>query len=172
MNTKFPIPKEMVFASLIVVVCWIGSPARIAAQCTGSTTCGYNAVFNSSGTVTPSMTFVDASVAAFAASDICTQIYNALSFAQNQSPPSTGVVIDARGITSNPGSCGTNSTPWTQPTKPNITIPSTVLLPPGRINISTTWILPGRTRIVGLGKTQTTIAAITGFAPANSTMIQ
>jgi hypothetical protein len=134
---------------------------RVAAQ--------YNAVFNSSGTV-PSGSFVDASVATFSSTDFCTQLYDALYYVQSLTVPPAGVVIDARGISAFPGTCGSASTPWTQTSKPNITIPSTILLPNGTINIGATWVLPGLTRIIGKGKTQTTIAAASGFS--GTTLLQ
>jgi hypothetical protein len=169
MNIATPcLAERMLFGILVVVGCWLASPARMSAQCVGSMCAGYNAVFNSSGTtVASSAAFIDASVATFsnnANGDFCTQVYNALLFAQKMSPQPAGVVIDARGIGANPASCGAGSTPWIQSLKDPIIIPSTILLPPGNINIAMTWTLPDRTRIFGLGKTQTNIAAASNFA--------
>ena len=124
----------------------------------------YNATYNSAGTITPSASFIDASVATFnTSSDFCTRLYNALSYAQTLTVPPAGVVIDARGMAAFPNTCATSSTPWSQPSKAAITIPSTILLPNGSINISTSWVIPPQTRIIGKGKTQTTIGAGSGL---------
>jgi len=57
----------------------------------------------------------------------------------------TGVVIDARGLTSQT-TCLANSTPWVQGTGVSLTVSlhaATILLPPGTLTIATTWIIPG-----------------------------
>jgi hypothetical protein len=146
---------KVVLRRTLVALHWLALPLLVTAQ--------YNAVYNSSGSPTPSAAFIDASVSTFSSSDFCTQVYNALSYAQTLTVPPAGVVIDARGLAAFPNTCGTSSTPWSQTSKPAITIPSTILLPNGTIDIGTTWIIPPQTRIIGKGKTQTTIAAGSGF---------
>jgi hypothetical protein len=113
---------------------------------------GNNVIFGSSSACTSggciaSTAFIDAS--ALSGSDLCAKINTALTSGY----PSTGAVIDARGI----GSGTTQScaaTPWGTSTNP-----STILLPSGTIQISNTWTLPGGTRIVGTGPGQTIIQA-------------
>jgi hypothetical protein len=126
-------------------------PSSALAQCPSgtSTTCGYNAVFNSSGPV-PSAAFIDAS--AFSTSgDICTRIHAVLT----NGYPASGEVIDARGIIPTQP-CLTN--PWA-----TVTAPSTVLLPAGTIQLAAQWVLPNGTRIIGMGAGKPGTAAVTNL---------
>jgi hypothetical protein len=134
-----------------------------ASQVHGQTQEGYNAIFKSSsaclsGGCTYSSAFIDASV--FTGTDFCVKVNNALN-----ELPTTGGVIDARGIHLSGGNTCASS-PFTNPN--TINKPSTVLLPSGTITISTTWILPNGTKIVGegggaSGASLTTLQAVSGF---------
>jgi hypothetical protein len=116
---------------------------------------GNNAVYNSSGQCCQrSPAFIDASVFN-AGSDLCVQIFNALSSIRNN--PNTAV-IDARGILT-PASCALGETPWFIGSQ--VSPPATILLPAGVITIETGWILPDRTRLLGDGNN-----------PGNGTIIQ
>jgi hypothetical protein len=97
--------------------------------------------------------FIDASVFGLSTSNICKVLNGILSSA---SYPVGGAVIDARGL---PGSTGNTSmtcstSPWAGITNPP---PSTILLPatggatPTPIIISTSWILPSNTHLIGEG---------------------
>lgn len=124
-----------------------------------SQTAGNNAVYNSTTTITGSAAFVDI-VGATTTGDICARINSVLS----ASGFKAGTVVDARGF--GPGTsqaCATN--PFS-----GITTPSTVLLPPGTITISATWVLPDQTQIIGAGRTNTAIAVAASFSP--TVMIQ
>jgi hypothetical protein len=126
------------FSAVAIAGWFCGSPTLVNAQ-------GDTAVYNSSSTVTGSSAYIDASVFS---GDICAQIHTALG-----NLPSTGGLIDARGIIpkgSQP--CATN--PFL-----NVTVPSTVLLPPTFITIETTWTLPGGTKISGEGPLATVLQA-------------
>jgi hypothetical protein len=125
---------------LIVLLAWfLASPVTSHAQMAGN-----KAVYDASGTncppCLPSTASVDASVVT--GSDICQQIYNAL-----QSIPGGPKVVDARGITT-AASCSSSETPWL---KSGIYLnqASTVLLPAGTITVSSSWILPNGTRLMG-----------------------
>jgi hypothetical protein len=105
---------------------------------------GANAVWTSgipSGSPVPSYTFVDATQFSGNSLDFCAQINSALSFVQNHSNlfPS-GAVVDARGVFTS----GCSSDPFN-----NITVGSTLLLPPRIIMIQHMWTMPNNTRIVG-----------------------
>jgi Pectate lyase superfamily protein len=119
-----------------------------------SQTAGNNAVYNSGTTITGSSAFVDL-VGATTTGDICARINSVLSATGFKA----GTVVDARGF-----GAGTSQTCATNPFS-GITTPSTVLLPPGTIVISATWILPDQTQIIGAGRTNTTIAVAVSFSP-------
>ena len=75
-------------------------------------------------------------------------------------------MIDARGIAT-PVTCLAGSTPWISGATA-VSTPATILLPAGTINVSTTWILPSNSRIVGQGPNSTIIKPTASFT-ANST---
>jgi hypothetical protein len=113
---------------------------------------GNNGVYNSSGSVTGSTAYIDASAFASTSTDICATIYNILASNPNS-------VIDARGLSSANsnmicGSTTTTSTPWMQGTSTTSNA-STILLPAGKISIYQGWVLPSRTRIIGEGNNPT-----------------
>jgi hypothetical protein len=135
----------MSFATMVVLLGWFAaSPTRVQAQQE------YNAVCNSSSPppgITCTAAFLDASVAP--GSDLCAKIFYVLT----HSYPATGAVVDARGISGSALTCAGgagNNSPWVQGIA-NTNNPSVILLPTGTINIPTTWILPPRTRIKGMG---------------------
>jgi hypothetical protein len=122
-------------------------------------TLGNNAVYNSSGTCSPkcasSPAFIDASIFGSSASNIC-QVLNGILSSSLTTYPAGGAVIDARGLPGNTGTSMTCSTsPWAGITNPP---PSTILLPAtgsgasaNPIVISSTWILPSNTHLIGEG---------------------
>jgi hypothetical protein len=93
----------------------------------------------------------------------CQTIQNILVAYGPGNAQASGVVIDARGTwsTSQLQNCSVN--PW------GVTFPptSTVLLPAATITISSSWILPANTRIVGEGPQATIIQAASGFGATN-----
>jgi hypothetical protein len=117
----------------------------------------YNSITNMSQCCNPSPAFIDASMFAgsFASPDFCSVHDYVLVHVVQPTYPG-GAVIDARGL---PGTTSTSMTcaasPWAGITNPP---PSTILLPAtgsgssaNPIVISTTWILPSNTHLVGEG---------------------
>lgn len=151
----------MMGLALVVGIYW-ASPGATKAQC-GTPSSGNNAVYAScTGVVLKgSSAFIDAT--AFIASptppvDFC----KILNWVLTHSYPSTGAVIDARGLNSNNTSMSCASNPFAS------TPPATVLLPAGTILTSAQWALPSGTRLVGEGAGTpaagvTTIKAAAGF---------
>jgi len=133
------------FVSLVVVmVLRIVSSAQLA-PITGS-----NEVLSSSGSPTPSESFIDASTDTTDYPDICKQINVTLAAFQSQTPgPVTpSLTVDARGIygtTANPLTCSIN------PFK-NITgLTGILLLGGGVIPTKAQWVVPNRFWVVGIG---------------------
>jgi hypothetical protein len=136
---------------------------------------GENTVYSSSG-VTASTAFIDAS--SFCASagscqagdDFCTVLSAALA-----KLPLTGAVVDARGVV--PPSGGTPGVP---PPLSNCTInpfaevtnPSTVLLPAAFIVMSQTWVLPDRTRIIGVNSPSGASTTLSAGASMTGSMVE
>lgn len=132
-------------------LCWSGLSMIVNGQTICPSTQGYDAVW---GTKPPNCTtlevvgssaFIDASAwcgGDCSHQDFCTMVNFALVQLQSVSP--SGGVVDARGVvTVNPPlQCVSN--PFS-----GITVPSTVLLPPLRIQLHRPWILPNNTRISG-----------------------
>ena len=148
---------------LLAAIAWcLTTSAGVQAQ-----TAGNKAVYNaSSACCISSAAFVDASVRS--GSTICQKIYSAL-----QALPAAGGVVDARGINSNM-TCNGSETPWFQSPN-NVLTPSTILLPAGTITISSSWIMPDATRVIGEGiggegagsnTSGTTLQAATSFSGA------
>jgi hypothetical protein len=112
---------------------------------------GQNAVYYS-GSPTPSPAFIDASM--FAGSVSSPNFCSVLNYVLNPLNgiiPSTGAVIDARGLPDStpPTSMTCSASPWVGITNP---LPSTILLPAGTIQISSSWVLPSNTRLIGEGE--------------------
>jgi hypothetical protein len=126
-----------------VLACWFSAFPAAAQQ-------GQDAVYNSSGVVTNSPSFIDASQFGNNHTDICS-VLNSILNPANKILPAAGGVIDARGL---PGPTGTSMTctisPWGSGSS-YLNVPSTILLPatggatPTPIIISTPWILPSNT---------------------------
>ena len=94
--------------------------------------------------------FIDASVFLKPASqgrDFCDTIYYI--FTHNY--PSTGAVIDARGISGTTNLTCTLGSPWFENGSNYANKPSTILLPAGTITIPSTWVLLGGTKLIGEG---------------------
>ncbi|HEY6766091.1 MAG TPA: hypothetical protein VI386_15110 [Candidatus Sulfotelmatobacter sp.] len=138
---------------------------------TASAQQGEPVVWIAANTQTNSPAYLDAST--FSGSDICAQINSALSKLATISKNSTGVVqggvVDARGIFVQPPNkylqCHTN--PFS-----GVTVPATVLLPATIIGISTTWILPSNTRLVGENSQNTQIFVDQNAGSFSSPIIQ
>src|SRR5262249_48463498 len=113
----------------VAVLCALLSGFSIHASAQGQGGQGQNAVYPSSGTCCMgSQAFIDASMFATTNGDICTVLKGIL---DSSSYPSTGAVIDARGLTtSNPVTSMTchsaTPSPWSGIANPP---PSTILLP-------------------------------------------
>jgi hypothetical protein len=129
----------------------------------------------------PSPAFIDAStfLGGTQGQDFCDTINGILGSRFHNTYPSTGAVIDARGISTSL-TCNLG-TPWNE-SGAYLNVPSTILLPSGTIKISSTWILPNGTKLIGEETTdpalntggtpvQTTIQATSGMA-SGTAMIQ
>jgi hypothetical protein len=121
-----------------------------------SASAGNKGVYQNSTTVAPSLVWIDAS-AFWTTSmgnppDICLILKTILTSSYSTGYPN-GAVIDARGLynsSSTGGSIACTGTPFD-----NLTAappPTTILLGPTAIQISSTWTLPNNTRIVGEGQ--------------------
>ena len=104
-------------------------------------------------------------------------IISALNDLKNTSQYNSKGVIDLRGVF--PPSLGTaltcsSSNPWPGSTGSYNAVSATILFPAGTISINSTWVLPGNTRLVGVGASTlgpsgtttgiTTIQAASGFS--------
>jgi hypothetical protein len=132
--------------SLVFLLAFVGAGTTTAhAQCVAAKA-GNNTIYGPCGTggalvEAPSTAFIDA-FAFSSTGDICNRI-NAVLI--SSSYPPQGAVVDARGIGAGTTQfCGSN--PWS-----GVTAPSVVLLPSGTIIMSTGWVLPDRTRLIGEG---------------------
>jgi hypothetical protein len=144
------VANRMLFAAVALVLGWLAiSPAPAQAQA------GSNVVTSGTGTVptwaVASPSFIDASAVTSSTpyNDLCGKIYTILS---STSYPSTGAVIDARGLAGSALTCASGTSPWIYGGLAPVNVPSVILLPTGTINIPRTWILPGETRIKGVGE--------------------
>jgi hypothetical protein len=114
-------------------------PAQTQAQTEGN-----DAVYNATNGVTFSSSFIDGSqfLGHNQGVDICDTIYGIFVNKWGVAAyPSSGAVIDARGISS--ALTCTLGSPWREGNN-TVTVPSTILLPAGTIVISTKWVLPPR----------------------------
>ena len=107
---------QIFFPALLLFGWWIASPAGVQAQNAGN-----NAVYNSSGALAASTSYIDASL--LSGADICAKIHTALGTIAAGST----AVIDARGITTNL-TCPVAKTPWVYTT--TVTAPATILFRP------------------------------------------
>jgi hypothetical protein len=173
-NLKLTLPKRS-WAIPVLICCVAVFPSTADAQSPGQ-----DAVYPASGICCrPSPAFIDASQFGGSNTDIC-KVLNHILNPVSGILPASGAVIDARGL---PGTTGTSMTcsmsPWGSGNN-TVTLPSTVLLPatggstPTPIIISTPWILPANTHLIGEGDANpvsatnpaTTIQAASGFSGA------
>lgn len=146
---------EVTFAvSFGLLLAMLFVPVVLSAQAAGN-----NAIYASSGTISPSDAYVDVSVfdgiIYGGVHDLCADIYQAfLSFQTSTTPM---LVIDARGVpplTSGGQHYACSASPWTpysgSPVSGGV-VPSVVLLPAGIIDMNSSWVIPDRTRIIGEG---------------------
>ncbi len=152
-------------------------PLQLNAQSCPNGSQAQNGVYNSTCSngnpgVVGSPAFIDASVFVGSgtnqSSTICGAIYGILSGAFYSYPATTGAVIDARGISGAALTCTSGKTPWNNGTT-SLSVPSNILLPAGTIVISTGWVLPPNTHLIGQGDnisagTTTTIQATSGMS--------
>jgi len=153
---------------LVLIVCLAAFSTAARAQNPGN-----NAVFPMSGLCCQgSSAFIDASVFVSGTNpNICAVLHNILG---GVGYPAAGAIIDARGI-SGTAALTCTASPWAGISNPP---PSTILLPatggasPTPIVISSTWVLPANTHLIGEGDgiassgstPGTTIQAATSFA--------
>jgi hypothetical protein len=195
-GTTGPASGWMVSAIVAVLASWLlALPLQVDAQNTCSGSQGQNGVYNATCNngnpgIVGSSAFIDASM--FAGNPPQRNICAVLNWVLNPSNgilPTTGAVIDARGVPgiTPPVSMTCTASPWAGITNPR---PSTILLPatggasPNPIIIpnSSPWILPSNTHLIGEGDgipvyssgtlvstPGTTIQAKSGFS---GTMIQ
>jgi hypothetical protein len=130
---------------------------------------GDNIVYGADGVLSHSSAFIDA--ASFCTStrclsdDFCSVLASALA-----KVPVNGGVVDARGVVPPPGSSGSSScasNPFS-----GLTNPSTVLLPAARIIINQTWVLPDRTRIIGVSSPGGASTALVAASTLTGSMIE
>jgi hypothetical protein len=118
---------------------------------------GQDAVYNLHGTPTNSSAFIDASqfIGNVSNADPCKVLNYVLANVVQPTYPN-GAVVDARALASSSAlsmTCGNGWTPWYNQNSSTYTaVPSTILLPPGTIQIQATWILPSNTRLIGEGE--------------------
>lgn len=142
----------LVFSNAICIYLILTTPGLVQAQIAGN-----KAVYTSSGVCcTSSTAVVDASV--LSGSNLCEQIYNAL---QSVASSHGSAVVDARAVNPIPA-CGSGETPWLK-SGLNVITPATILLPAGTITISSPWIIPDGTKIIGQG---------TGSSASGGTIIE
>jgi hypothetical protein len=154
----------MLLGSVVAVMVWFAAfPTPAVAQSQGN-----NAVYYQPGSTgvccKGSSAFIDASM--FADTTICSTIYHVLT-STNPPYPSTGAVIDARGLHTGITNmtCAAGTTPWNNGTT-FVNVPSTILLPAGTILIRSTWVLPNNTTLIGVGD------GLPASTTASSTTIQ
>jgi hypothetical protein len=163
--------------TLTVLTSW-GTFFSASAAAQGSQ--GQNAVYNSSNGIVGSSAFIDASQ--FASTQQLPNICAVLNFIlnpQNGIIRSVGEVIDARGLNSSNTSMQCATSPWAGITNPP---PSTILLPAttaaAPIVISTPWVLPSYTHLIGQGDAITSVSPlgttiqVSGTFSGSSSMIQ
>jgi len=158
----------------VVVPClllWFSAfPVSGAAQGTRGQNAVYNAQGNCGSSCVPSSAFIDASQFGSNTTNICA-VLNFILTPGNSIIPSTGAVIDARGL---PGSTNTNmtcsSSPWAGIANPP---PTNILLPAGTITIQAGWVIPKNTHLIGQGDNLPTsqgLSSGTTIVAANSSV--
>ncbi len=160
--------KNMFFVLVLSLAC----TGVVGSATSASAAEGSNAICtNSSGTgctTGMSTAFLDATPFASPTVDICATLFSIM----NASTFVGGTVIDARGLTSTNSkltcTAATADTPWVQGAA-SVTKASTVLLPPGTIQIAYSWALPNGTRLIGEGNGSTALNATLIQATTNIT---
>ena len=133
---------------------------------------GNNAVYNQSAATVGSTAFIDASVFLGTGQqqgvDVCDLIYKILKGTIPTSYTTAGAVIDTRALSGSALTC-TKGSPWSEDNNAHVlTAPSTILLPPTGgssptpIKISTTWILPSNTHLIGQGENELSSGTLPG----------
>ena len=155
-NTASLMSNWRISAIVAVLLGWFSATTPPAAA-QGSQ--GQNAVYNASNGIVGSSAFIDASMFPASGRDFC-GVVNWILNPAHGILPAAGGVIDARGL---PGNTGTSMTcsasPWAGITSPPS---STILLPAGTIVISTPWVLPSNTRLIGEGEDITAAGSTPG----------
>jgi hypothetical protein len=145
--------------SCAIVIALAGSLSVFPVPAVAQGTQGQNAVYNSGGTVVGSSAFIDASTFIGTGNHQFPNICAALNYILNPLNgilPAGGGVIDARGISGTTALTCTAS-PWagiSNPPSSTILLPATGAVPPNTptpIIISTPWILPANTHLIGEG---------------------
>jgi hypothetical protein len=172
------------FLGLAALLAWsFTGPSLTLAQTEGN-----NAVYNSNNSVVASPAFIDASMylpphSTTQGQDICDAIFGIFINKWGVGTyPSTGAVIDARGVSGSTNLTCTHGSPWKEGTN-TVAAPSTILLPAttaaAPIVISSKWILPSNTHLIGQGDAITpngstlgTAIQASGTFPVSSAMIQ
>lgn len=125
---------------------------------------GNNAIYPTATATTAvaSSNYIDASPFYASTGDLCVTIFNILNCTATSGCsggyskyPSTGAVIDARGILTSSGAITCSMNPFPS----SLSGPTTVLLPGANISISAPWVLPSNTRIIGEGSSTTNYTA-------------
>jgi hypothetical protein len=170
--------KKLATCFMLVVAIGLIFPVQGRAQGTGSL--GNNAVYSSSGNCCAgSGAFIDAKIlfTSGLGADLCDNLYGLMSGQRGFPPyPSTGAVIDARGFSGSALTC-TKGSPWSEGGN-SVTVPSTILLPPGTIVIPSSWVLPSNTHLIGEGDNDPyssapgTTIQVSGSFTAPGSMIQ
>lgn|SRR5215472_9488479 len=120
----------------------------------------WNAVVqSSSGTVQTSASYAVVDATQYTG-DICAKIAAVFNeYLATGTTPTNGVVVDARGVTTQLTCSGNPWAPlWTTTNTSNL-FTNTVLLPAATISISAAWVLPNRTHLIGQGPNSTVIQA-------------
>jgi hypothetical protein len=170
-NTSKLVNSKVFLAAVSAAVAWISlCGTHLEAQT------GPNAVFNSSGacsssSCTPSTAFIDASVFVSQATTFC-GILNYMLTPSNGIIPSSGAVIDARGLNSTNTSMTCTSSPWAGISNPPA---STILLPAtgggtnlAPIVIPSGWVLPANTHLIGVADGD--VATSAGYSYSGTTI--
>jgi hypothetical protein len=159
----------MVFTIVVVLAGWfLALPTPAVAQSQGNNAVYYQS--GSSGTCCKgSGAFIDASMFKAQATDICGVIY----YIFTHSYPSSGAVVDARGLNSSTTTmtCAVGTTPWNNGSS-FVNVSSTVLLPAGTIVIHSTWVLPANTHLIGVGDGPSGTIVQVASGTSLTTMIQ
>jgi hypothetical protein len=146
------VPKQAAKAIILAVVTVVAVLCDVAnAQHQGN-----SAYYSTQYTQNGSGIYVDASQ--FTSGDFCARIaaaINSIGGAPN------GATVDARGINAG-GTNGCHNSPWNGVSASYSIV---LLLPAGTINISSTWVIPNSTRVVGEGSGVTTIKDAVGLNP-------